>query len=217
MLIAAAIFASSPAHAQTSVPVSFPAGASGTMVSGTITGDEYVDYVLRARAGQTLIAALRVTGTNGNGSAMFNVIPAGADFPAIYNGSTDDDTRAAVVLPEDGDWAIRVYLMGNDRDAGRTVGYSIDVSIPVIGASYDPGATSEELVRFAAGATGAEYADSLLPGNSKRYVLGARAGQDLHVRVSANGPGISYQVFNPDGTFLLEQTDADRAYRGELR
>jgi hypothetical protein len=32
-------------------------------------------------------------------------------------------------VPHDGDWAIRVYLMGNDRDTGKTVGYSIDVYI----------------------------------------------------------------------------------------
>lgn len=60
---------------------------------------------------------------------MFSIVPAGQDFPAIYNGNFDDDNRASVDLPDSGDWAIRVYLMGNDRDSGRTVGFTLDISI----------------------------------------------------------------------------------------
>jgi uncharacterized protein YraI len=80
-----------------------------------------------------------VTGTDGNGSAFFNILPAGQDYPALYNGSTDDDRRAEVTLPETRDWAIRVYLMGNDRDTGRTVGYSIDVRIAPGGGAQGSG------------------------------------------------------------------------------
>jgi hypothetical protein len=47
-------------------------------------------------------------------------------------------------------------------------------------------------------------------------VLGARNGQFLDVRVMPEGPGISYQIFNPDGSFLLDQVDASQAYRGQL-
>lgn len=42
-----------------------------------------------------------------------------------------------------------------------------------------------------------------------RYVLGAKEGQDLRVRVIARSPEISYQVFNPDGSFLLNMIAAD--------
>ncbi|EEX16508.1 Bacterial SH3 domain family protein [Citreicella sp. SE45] len=288
-IAAATLMLSSTAEAQDSVPIKFPPGASGTTINGAIIGNEYIDYVLNGRAGQTLVAGLSVTGTSGNGTAMFNIVPAGQDFPAIYNGSTDDDNRAEVLLPDSGDWAIRVYLMGNDRDTGKTVGYSIDVMIPpggteitaagssvaggdmaivsglqagdllnvragpgtgnrvtgqladgdnvrrvgcqmvgstewceiemmtdmrergwvaarYLGAqthtSPEPG-TSEERVRFTAGTSGAEYSDQLLPGASKRYILGAQNGQNLYFRLAANGPMISYQIFNPDGTFLL--------------
>ena len=122
-------FGALPTLAQDTARVQFQAGATGATINGTIVGDEYRDYVLGARAGQTMVVSLDVTATNGSGSAFFNILPAGQDFPALYNGSMDDDGRAEVTLPESGDWAIRVYLMGNDRDAGRTVGYSIDVSI----------------------------------------------------------------------------------------
>ena len=47
---------------------------------------------------------------------------------AIYNGSINGNT-ARIDLPEDGDYTIRVYLMGNDRDTGKTVGYNLDLSI----------------------------------------------------------------------------------------
>ncbi|WP_238371146.1 SH3 domain-containing protein [Heliomarina baculiformis] len=301
-IVAATLALCGPAKAQDSVPIEFPPGASGTTINGSIIGNEYIDYVLTARAGQTLVADLSVIGTNGNGTAMFNIVPAGQDYPAIYAGDNDDDNRAEVVLSESGEWAIRVYLMGNDRDTGKTVGYSIDVLIPpggtdtgsagasiamgdmvvvsglqgtdLLNVRAGPGtgnsvtgqlangdsvrrlgcqmsgstewceiemmtdmrergwvaarylggsinesrepATSEERVRFAPGSSGAEYTDQLLPGASKRYVLGAQNGQSLYFRLLANGPLISYQIFNPDGTFLLEQTASSREYRGQF-
>ncbi len=142
--IAAAVLGggASSALAQDSSRIQFQPGSTSTTINGTIVGDEYRDYVLSARAGQTIVVSLGVTATNGIGSAFFNILPAGQDFPALYNGSTDDDGRAEVTLPESGDWAIRVYLMGNDRDAGRTVGYSIDVYIAP-GSGSQGGASSE--------------------------------------------------------------------------
>lgn len=41
----------------------------------------------------------------------------------------EPDRSAEVTLPETGDYTIRVYLMGNDSDTGKTVGYSIAVEI----------------------------------------------------------------------------------------
>ena len=117
-----------PAAAQRSADVQFKAGNFGTMLSGTITGDEYFDYKLRANAGQEMSVSLSVTGTNGSGSAFFNILPPGSDNVAIYNSSNGDQTTT-VKLPESGEYKIRVYLMGNDSDAGKTVGYNIDVSI----------------------------------------------------------------------------------------
>lgn len=117
------------ALAQETVDIKFKPGSSSAEINGTIKGDEYIDYVLGARGGQTMVVSLAVTGTNGNGSAFFNILPAGQDYGGPYTGNMDDDNRAEVTVPSDGDWAIRVYLMGNDRDAGKTVGYSINVFI----------------------------------------------------------------------------------------
>ncbi|WP_170401111.1 hypothetical protein [Ruegeria arenilitoris] len=119
---------SSLASAQQTADVKFEPGNYGTMVSGTVTGDEYFDYKLGASSGQEMFAELQVSDTNGNGVIYFNILPPGSDGVAIYNGSINGNT-ARIDLPEDGDYTIRVYLMGNDRDTGKTVGYNLDLSI----------------------------------------------------------------------------------------
>ncbi len=116
------------ALAQMSAEVKFQPGNFGTMVNGTISGDEYFDYTLGAKAGQQMFADLKVSDTNGNGVIYFNILPPGSDGVAIYNGSIDGNT-ARIDLPEDGNYTIRVYLMGNDRDTGKTVEYNLDLSI----------------------------------------------------------------------------------------
>lgn len=78
------------------------------------------------------------------------------------------------------------------------------------------GTTITERVRFKRGDTGAELTGTLPPGSSTRYVLGAKKGQNLYVRVAPRGPSLEYQIFNPDGSFLLEMISSDREYRGEL-
>lgn len=76
--------------------------------------------------------------------------------------------------------------------------------------------TNTERVRFAAGTSGTEITASLTPGSSTRYVLGAKNGQSLYVRVAARGKGIYYQIFNPDESFLLDQVSSSQEYRGQL-
>lgn len=82
--------------------------------------------------------------------------------------------------------------------------------------SDDAGSFTTEQVRFPRGASGTEFTDSLDPGVSHRYVLGARSGQFLYFRLAANGPGMTYVIYNPDGSVLLDETTADREYRGQL-
>ena len=71
-------------------------------------------------------------------------------------------------------------------------------------------------MRFASGASGTVLNGRLAPGASQRFLLNARDGQMLEVQLSPRGPALEYQIFNPDGSFLLEQIDAERPYRGQL-
>lgn len=149
VVLAAVISASLPAPptlAQSTARVQFQPGSDNIALSGTITGQEYFDYVLRARAGQRMSVALIINGTNGNGSAFFNILPPGSTGEAIFNGSTSPDRYGEVSLPEDGDYTIRVYLMGNDRDTDRTVGYT--VSATITGDSVTPD-ESDDVAWFA--------------------------------------------------------------------
>ncbi|OSQ42894.1 hypothetical protein [Marivita geojedonensis] len=78
------------------------------------------------------------------------------------------------------------------------------------------GATDRVRVSFDAGTTGTELSDTLAPGGSRQYVIGASAEQFLYTRVAADGPTLDYQIFNPDSSFLLERTGGDLEYRGQL-
>lgn len=128
---ALALLQLSPAQialAQMSEEVKFRAGDSGAVVSGKVTGQDYVDYRLGARAGQKLFAELTVTGSDGDGTVYFNILPPGSADVAIYNGSIDGNA-ATMPLPETGTYTIRVYQMGNDEDTGKTSAYNLDLSI----------------------------------------------------------------------------------------
>lgn len=121
--------AAAAAAAQDRSTVRFEPGASSATLNGTVIGHGYVDYSLGASAGQTMTASIEVAGTNGHGSVYFNILPPGSDDVAIFVGSMAPDRTGTVDLPESGDYTIRVYLMGNDRDTGRTVGYRLEVGI----------------------------------------------------------------------------------------
>ncbi|SIO43716.1 SH3 domain-containing protein [Rhodovulum sp. ES.010] len=71
-------------------------------------------------------------------------------------------------------------------------------------------------VQFAPGTTGTELTGQLLPGQSRRYVLGAATGQDLYFRLAANGPGMTYVIYNPDGSVMQDEVGADREFRTQL-
>lgn len=64
--------------------------------------------------------------------------------------------------------------------------------------------------------SGGEISDSLAPGDSKRYKVYGRNGQNLYLRVAARGPDMYYQVFNPDRSFMVEQTSANQEMRNQL-
>ena len=117
------------AWAQRSSSVQFRPGNYGTILSGAITGREYFDYRLTARKGQKLFAELSVAGKNGARSIYFNILPPGSNGEAIFIGHMHDGNTANVTLPASGTYIIRVYLMGNDKDTGKTVVYNLDVSI----------------------------------------------------------------------------------------
>ena len=121
-------------------------------------------------------------------------------------------------MAEGGRWC-RIATLADPGYKGWASG---DFLIEGTGASAQMPSTSgdgmggEERVSFAAGTSGAELTGVLFPGKTRRYVLGANSGQNLYARVAANGPDMFYQIFNPDGTFLLDKFTAAQEYCGQL-
>lgn len=103
--------------------VQFARGASSTVLHGSIHGYDLVDYVLNARQGQTLDISMRTSST----AAYFNVTPKGADT-AIFVGSTSGNAFTGV-LPANGDYVVRVYLMRSAARRGEHADYTLNIGI----------------------------------------------------------------------------------------
>jgi len=123
--------------------VQFAKGASSAVIKGQLKGDAMVDYVVRAAAGQTLSVKLQKT----NAQNYFNVMPPGSTGSAMFVGDSGENYTG--VLPADGDYIVRVYLMRPAARRGEISDYTLTV-----------GARGKALAPIAASK------DALVPGTS---------------------------------------------------
>jgi hypothetical protein len=110
--------------AQAKSRVKFAKGNDNTAVNGAVAGKQYKDYLLGAKAGQTMGVSL-IT----DGSAFFNILPPGSNDVAIYNSSIYGNDATNVRLPKSGDYTIRVYLMGQAEEENVPVPYTLSMTI----------------------------------------------------------------------------------------
>jgi len=103
--------------------VQFAKGATSVQLKGSIKGDAGVDYKISARAGQTLAVTMKPS----NASTYFNILPPGSDG-AMFIGSISG-VAATVVLPDDGVYVVRVYLMRNASRRNETSNYTLTVGV----------------------------------------------------------------------------------------
>ena len=165
--------AASAAEAQSRVErVQFAPGASGTLIQGTIRGDEAVDYLLGASAGQRMIVSLQTT----NASNYFNVTAPGA-AAAMFIGSTSGSSFSGMI-PSSGDYRISVYLMRNAARRNEAASYSLSVQILGSGQAAAPRPPPD-------------YADGNAGGPDYWQVTGLAPGDRLNVR---GGPSTQYGV-----------------------
>jgi hypothetical protein len=129
LAVLAALLVAPAALAQDQSRVAFESGSDNATINGTIVGDSYIDYLLGARAGQTMSVSLVPGQSNGIGNVYFNILPPGSTGEAVYIGSVDGLDATGVVLPANGDYVIRVYQLGNDADTGVTSAFTISVGI----------------------------------------------------------------------------------------
>ncbi|MEO1191541.1 MAG: hypothetical protein AAFY02_07280 [Pseudomonadota bacterium] len=103
--------------------ITFEPGTTGAVISGGINGNQIVDYLITAQAGQRM----EVTFEPSNPSAYFNLLyeknPKALHIGTLY-GNRFSDT-----LPATGDYRVRVYLANSAARRGETAAYMLQVSI----------------------------------------------------------------------------------------
>ena len=103
--------------------VDFASGATSRVIKGQIKGDHYVDYALRGGAGQTLSVEMK----SSNAANYFNINPPGSEM-SMFIGSTSG-ARFSGVLPVEGDYTVRVYLMRNAARRNELANYTLTLSL----------------------------------------------------------------------------------------
>lgn len=104
--------------------VSFPAGQSSTKISGTIKGEQTIDYTVSAKANQQMSVSL----TTKNTALYFNVLPPGSEGEAIFIGSTEGN-KFTGTLNTDGVYKIRVYLMRSAARRNESGSYTLAIGV----------------------------------------------------------------------------------------
>jgi hypothetical protein len=107
-----------------SVPAADGQGEAVAPWRGVVQGDRHVDRSLNGRAGQTLAVKL----SSANPSLYFNINPPGSENAAMFIGS-QQGPQATVLLPTDGPYVLRVYLMRNAARRHERAAYTLDVAV----------------------------------------------------------------------------------------
>jgi hypothetical protein len=103
--------------------VSAAAAAAGTILEGSLKGEDSADYVIAGQAGQILSVDLLAS----NPSLYFNILPEGAQ-EALFVGSTFGNV-ADIPLPAAGNYVMQVYLMRNAARRGEGATYSLGIGL----------------------------------------------------------------------------------------
>lgn len=164
--------------------VRFAPGSSSATLKGSIRGYQSIDYILRARAGQTLSVTLATR----HGANYFNVLPPGSEA-GLFNGSTGGNEWTGT-LPADGEYRVRVYLMRSAARRNETANYTLTVGI-----TGSPAATSAAGPPGDVKVAGTPYhATGKLPcsmgnGTPTQCDFGVIRGKPGHAEVHVTPPG----------------------------
>jgi hypothetical protein len=104
--------------------VQFKPGATSAVIEDSITGYQTVDYVLGAREGQSM----NVSMATNNGANYFNILAPGETEVAMFIGSTSGNKYEGV-LPESGDYTIRVYMMRSAARRNEVANYRLETIV----------------------------------------------------------------------------------------
>jgi len=105
-------------------PVQFPKGKSSAVIRGRIVGHHYIDYQVPAGAGQRMTVSLK----GSNGANYFNLLPPDSQGTAMAMGESLDN-RFEGLLPDDGVYAIRVFLYRAAARRGEQSDFTLSVGV----------------------------------------------------------------------------------------
>lgn len=109
---------------QSKVNVSFRPGTTQGTYTGSIKGDRYVDYLVRASVSQTM--TVKLTRSSGE-YPYFNILVNGSEEAIADNAREVTNWKGK--LPSTGVYTVRVYMSKAGRLAGRTSNFRITFSI----------------------------------------------------------------------------------------
>lgn len=174
-------------------PIQFEPGKISTTVEGTLQEKNLQSYSLTATQGQILTATL-----NGTGVVM-NVLrsnQAGIDAAAYQTRSWTGQ------LPADDQYLIQVSGSG---------GYTLDVAIT---PTTRPIQEQTDRITFAKGTNGTTVTGSLTPKQIRRYLLRAKRGQLVLVKVIQGQA--NFQAIAPNGQPIGGTTATVKDWKGQL-
>ena len=172
------------------------------------------------------LGAVLLSGTAGTA-------PAQSEAQAAIDGCKDQlravggpDGQSSEVLSQQwGQAGTLVRLLDAGGSTWECIGYSdgsvgdlrvVEAMDDSSGAMADAAYSGPIVVRFQPGTSGATYDGTLDAGGAIQYVLNARDGQFLTVRVFPEGAEMAYQIRNPDDSQLNGMVSTDLPYEGQL-
>ncbi|HHP7230151.1 MAG TPA: hypothetical protein ACFCUY_04755 [Xenococcaceae cyanobacterium] len=123
--------------------VQFEPGTSSAVVEESLVGYEIIDYVLNAREGQYM----NISMATDNSANYFNILAPGENEVAMFNSSMAENQYEGI-LPESGDYKVRVYLMRSAARRNEVANYRLEMIIaePGNGASASESPDGDALV-----------------------------------------------------------------------
>jgi hypothetical protein len=171
--------------------VAFAKGASSATIKSQLKGDADVDYVVRAAAGQTLTVSMKVS----NRSNYFNVLPPGSTGVAMYAAQTGDAYTG--MLPTDGDYTVRVYLVRAAARRNEVSNYELTISVTGQALAPLPGSKDAKVPGTPFHATGPVTCLAMPYGDAKPQPCEGfvtRRGHDGTATVEVRSQGITRRI-----------------------
>lgn len=117
--------------------IQFKPGQPSLELNGRVQGERFIDYRLPAGAGQQLKASLKTASS----SLYFNLLPPGSDGAAMHIGELAG-AGLDRVLPDDGSYVLRVFLVRAVARRGSSADFTLSVSLN--GQALKPLAAKED-------------------------------------------------------------------------